>query len=191
VRRTPLSSPAAAVTAFVQTALTPRVVLVEGTLATANQALLSACRLTHAYDTTLMKCTDPALMDGGRALARTLAMDANVLFDASHALAAVDPPPGGPRWTVPLALTVEDLVLCSDGLGSLLAESAAAMPLSAPAGTPPPVSIDYASRVLKWASLLQRAQAWLETVDRDTGAHANLPGFVPGTQPLETLLGLE
>ena len=36
-----------------------------------------------------------------------------------------------------------------------------------------------------------RAEAWVETINRETGAHSRLPGFGHGTAPIETLLGLQ
>jgi hypothetical protein len=180
-------------TAYVQATLTPQVLLAEEALTEADQALLSACRLTHASRPAVMTCADAALLEGGSdlaRLARTLAGEARVFRETSQAVAFAAVPRLEPPAPTYLALAHEDLVLSSAGLSDLLLEGAAADPDTWP-GPPPPVYVNYGPRALALVGIMARAEAWLEEGDRVTGAHAALPGFAPGALPIATQLGLQ
>jgi hypothetical protein len=188
--RVPLSPPAAAtVTAFVQHALVWRVLGMEGALAAANRALLEACRTPHDAQPTLRECAEQGILQGDSILARRLAQEAGVLAEVGHALGSLLLPNLGLRPTIHLALLVEDLTLCSEGLSSLLGEAAAAVP-PLPTLPSPASSVDYGPRVQGLLTVLRRAEAWLAMIDHETGAHATLPGFAPGAPPIETQLGV-
>jgi hypothetical protein len=88
----------------------------------------------------------------------------------------------------------EDLALFSDQLAGLLQESAAALassPLQQASYGQPESRVSYGPRVRAAVSILRRAEAWLETVDRETGAHVTLPGFAPGAASLESVLAMQ
>jgi hypothetical protein len=53
-----------------------------------------------------------------------------------------------------------------------------------------PRAMAYPARIADALPILRRAEDWLETVDRDTGARATLPGFAPGVPSLARLLAL-
>jgi hypothetical protein len=51
--------------------------------------------------------------------------------------------------------------------------------------------LGYEPRVRSAASLLRRAEGWLESIDHESGAHVTLPGFTPGAPSLESRLALQ
>jgi hypothetical protein len=51
-------------------------------------------------------------------------------------------------------------------------------------------NVAYWPRVHVAVALLRRAEGWLAAIDRETGAHAVLPGFAPGAAPLESQLNV-
>jgi hypothetical protein len=128
-------------------------------------------------------------MQGSSKLAVTLSQDARIVLDAGHTLALAEPPRLGPWGTAYLMLVQEDLLLCSDGLGSLLTESAAAVQFNA-AVAPAQVYVNYGPRVIALVAILSRAEAWLETLDHHVGTHAMLPGFGSDASPLASELAL-
>jgi hypothetical protein len=175
-------------TAYVAIILTPPVVRIENALSGADQAILAECWVPHSYNTTLQYCADPLL--GDKELTLALARAAGMAWDAGHALALAEPPWLGPRGTASLMLVQEDLWLCGEELGALLAESAAAVQVSV-VSRPSPVDVTYSPRAIALVALLSRAEAWLETTDHQTGAHARLPGFEPGGPRLDEQLKVQ
>jgi hypothetical protein len=178
--------PTAQLAAFVQTDLAVRVLIMEDALATANRAVLAYCpRSRHS----LLQCADLAVATGGGVLATTLTQEAGVLAQASQGLSGLPLPDLGRQPTQHLALLQEDLVVCSGGLASLLQEVAAGVPLAANV-VATASSAAYGPRVRDLVIVLRRAEGWVETVDRETGAHVRLPGFEPGL-PLEQRLNMQ
>jgi hypothetical protein len=96
-------------------------------------------------------------------------------------------PQAGAPYTLPLGRLLEDLALCSDQLAGLLHETVAALPLASWPETT--IGVSYGPRVRSALALLRRAQAWLDLLDRETGAGVWLPGFAPGAPPIEAQLG--
>jgi hypothetical protein len=173
-------------TAFVQSALAMQVLIVEDALATANRAVLAYCpRSQHS----LLQCADLAVVTGGGELATTLTQEAGVLAQASQGLSSLPLPDLGRLPTLHLALLQEDLVVCSGGLARLLQEVAAGVPLAANVAATAS-SAAYGPRVRDLVTVLRRAEGWVETLDRETGARVRLPGFGPGP-PLEQRLDLQ
>jgi hypothetical protein len=185
-------TPATAVTAFVQTTLTPRVLAVENAVALANRQVLLYCQPPEMV---LVRCTD--LMghhSGSSTVAGVLTAEARVLTGASHGFDALLPPTVGWLPTLHVRCAVEDLALASDQLSALLQESADAVSrttLQEAVDALPAPRISYGPRLRSALTILRRAEAWLETVDHETGAHATLPGFAPGAPSLETQLALQ
>jgi hypothetical protein len=188
--RTAAPSQAGLLTAYVRTSLTLQVLRLEQALLTVNGAVLDGCPMTHAPGTTLVSCATAALLAGGPKLARTLTLEAAVVGDVGRTLAMADPPLLERPQAVDLALVREDLMLCSSGLSTLLSESAAALP-AASAGPSALAELHYGLRTLQVVALLSRAEAWLGTLDRATGATVRLPGFEPGAPSLMSQLAIE
>jgi hypothetical protein len=172
---TPRASPAgrstqgAQVTAFVRDGLAGRVVVLENGLAVANRHVLAYLAARESV----------VLLAGG------LTQQALVLLGAGHDLAGVLPPSqleGLPA--LQMARLVEDLALFAQQTAGLLQEAVAALTTPAPAQTVGEDAITrvlYLSRMRKTVDVLRRAAGWLDTIDRETGAHATLPGFGAGT----------
>jgi hypothetical protein len=178
---TPLPNQAAVVTAFARGTLAPRVLVVESALALANHHV--GAHLAGRED------------DG--TVARALTQQALILTGASADLSGLPPPRLDALATVQLQCALEDLALVSDQLAGLLGETATVLqtaPSLEAGGAVIAVeatrSVAYAPRAHSALTILRRAEAWLETVDHETGAHGTLPGFAPGAPPIETQLGL-
>jgi hypothetical protein len=174
LRRAVASPPssAEAVTAFVRNSLTARVLLVEGALAAADAAAPGYNVPPH----------------GSPAVSRTLEAQALVLLDAARGLTTLTPPPLGPQLARQLNRLLEDLALCGEQLAALLQDTTAAL-----AGATEPdqvLTLGYWPGAHRAVALLRRAEGWLEAINHETGAQAVLPGFAPGTPPLEKALGL-
>jgi hypothetical protein len=183
------------VTAYVQRVLTPRVLQLEGALATANRQVLAYCA-PHGLAVNVcfegnVSAQDPALL----ALGQALDEQSLVLTQVSAGVAALPEPDVGaplPSWQADRL--IEDLASSSTQLAALLQEYATAIREVAGAPTPNHGAVlrglAYAGRVRSLAGLLRRAEGWLETIDHETGAHARLPGFAPAAPPLENQLAL-
>jgi hypothetical protein len=156
-------SPAAVVTAFVRTSVVAPVLAMEGALARANA--------------TVPSYNPPPLANPG--LAQELAVRALVLLNASAQLTIQTPPLLDPLVTRQLDRLLEDLTTCSAQLALLLDDTATA--LVQPAQPDQVLSQGYWPGVHRALTLLRRAEGWLETVDREIGAHVRLPGFERGT----------
>jgi hypothetical protein len=156
------------VAAFVRDGLAGRVVVVENGLAVANRHVLAYLATRESV----------ALLAGG------LTQQALILLSAGHDLAGVLPPAqleGLPA--LQLARLIEDLALFAQQTAGLLQETVAALSTPAPAQTVGEDAITrvlYLSRMQKTVDVLRRAEGWLDTIDRETGAHATLPGFGAG-----------
>jgi hypothetical protein len=174
-------------TAYVEIILTPSVVRIENALTVADQAILAECRVPHPYNTTLQYCADP--LPGDMELTLALARAAGMAWDAGHALALAEPPWLGPKGTADLMLVQEDLWLCGEELGTLLAESATAVQVSVVSRSP--LYVNYGPRAIALVALLSRAEAWLETLNHYAGTHASLPGFESGPSSLLSQLALK
>jgi hypothetical protein len=182
------------VSAFVQTILAPRVLTIESAAATANRQVLAYCRPPEMI---LVLCTDLSgrLGSGGSGtVTGALTAQALVLAGASHGLDALLPPDLGRLPTLHLRCVIEDLSLFADQLAGLLQESAAAVSSStlqqATYAHPGP-RISYGPRVRSAVTIVRRAEAWLQTVDHETGAKATLPGFAPGAPSLDDQLSAQ
>jgi hypothetical protein len=182
------------VAAFVRTALAPRVLVVEGALATTNQQVVTYCQ---APELVLVRCTDLTVRQGignSGALAAALTSQAHVLGEASQGFDTLLPPDLGRVPALQLRCVVEDLALFSDQLSGLLQESAAALSstmLQQATYAQPAPRVSYGPRVRAAVTILRRAEAWLETVDHEMGAHVTLPGFAPGAPSLESQLAMQ
>jgi hypothetical protein len=179
------------VVAFVRTSLAPRVLVVEGALATANRQVLVYCQPLAMV---LVQCPDLSGHLGSRVLAGQLTAQALVLSGASHSFDMLLPPDVGRLPTLQLRCVTEDLALFSDQLSGLLQESVAAVSsttLEQATYAEPPPRVSYEPRVRSALTILRRAEAWLEAVDREIGARATLPGFGPGSPSLESELALQ
>jgi hypothetical protein len=186
--------PAALLTAYVEHVLTPRVQQLEAALATANRQVLAYCQPPEMI---LVRCTDLSgrLGSGGNGtMTEALMAQALVLTGASHGLDTLLPPNMGQLPTLHLRCVIEDLALFADQLAGLLEESVAAVSSStlqqASSGQPAP-RVSYGPRVRSVVAILRRAEAWLETIDHETGAHVTLPGFGPGAPSLESQLAMQ
>jgi hypothetical protein len=194
-RRRPTQGPAALVGAYVQHVLAPRVLQVEGALATANRQVLIYCL---PLEMVLVRCTDLSSHLGSGVLAgqltAQLAAQALVLNGASHSFDMLLPPDVGPLPTLQLRCVAEDLALFSDQLSGLLQESVAALSsttLQQATYVQPAPRVTYGPRMRSVLTILRRAEAWLEAVDRATGARATLPGFGLGSPSVESELALQ
>jgi hypothetical protein len=169
------------VATFVGSTLAPRVLLLESTLATAN----------HHVGTHLGGAEDNG------ALAGALTRQALMLTAASAAFSSLPPPRLETLATLQMTCVIEDLALVSDQLAALLRETALALqtiPSLEASGAVIAVeatqSVAYGQRVRSALSIMRRAEAWLVTIDHETGASATLPGFEPGAPSLEGVLAL-
>jgi hypothetical protein len=163
------ASPAAAVTAFVQDAVAPRVLALEGTLAVARHQVDAYAAGQTRADTLLA----------------VLGQQSLALRGLSQDLAALTPPWLGLLPTLQMARALEDLAACGEQLAGLLQDATGA-------GASPPrfeggdlAMVEYGPRLHAALALASRAEAWLRTIDRETGARVRLPGC-DGGRALET-----
>jgi hypothetical protein len=170
------------VVTFVQSTLVPRVLVVEGTLSVANHHV--SAHLAGAED--------------AGALARVLTQQAFILTAASADFSSLQPPRLDARATLQMQRVLEDLALVSDQLADLLGEAALALQIlptleaiGATIAEEAISSVAFGRRVHSALSILRRADAWLETIDHETGAHASLPGFAPGAPSLQSQLAMQ
>jgi hypothetical protein len=174
------------VAADVQIALAPPLRALEGALATTDFQI-------HAYDNAFTAGT--AFNSAGlRSLVGqtviVLAAQANVCVGISHAFSALSFRQLAMAMRSQLAALREDLILFSLLVTAMIQKTSvdvARMPrfLESPAASA------YPARVAEALPILRRAEAWLDVIDHETGAHATLPGFAPGALPIETQLGLQ
>jgi hypothetical protein len=170
---------AAAVTAYVQSALAPRALALESGVALANRHI--GAHLSGRED------------DG--TLAAVFTREAGELVGASNQLAEL-PPARDTLVALQLKGAAEDLAVAGTQLSDLLLETAAtlrAVPAAEANGamivTGGTELVGYEPRARSAVALLKRAEQWLETIDHETGAQAVLPGF-EGGRTLEQLLNV-
>jgi hypothetical protein len=165
------------VTAFVHTLLAPRVLVLEGALATANRQMLGGFPQEETAT-----------------LARALSQEAHLLTGVSPDLTVLMPPQVGALPTIQVARLIEDLALVGDDLASVLQQIVTAVsgtPMGEEASGGPEDCVAYTARIRHAVASLQRAEGWLETIDQETGAHVTLPGFERGGRALESQLALQ
>jgi hypothetical protein len=162
---------APAVSAFVQGDLAPRVVVLEDVLAVADEQVLAE----------LAAQVDP------RANSVTLLAQAQRLQAVGEELSGVPLPVVPSDVRQHLRGLVEDLLVASQQLETLLRETAAAETqetANGPLGREGAVSVGYSQRARSVAALVGRAQDWLRTIDQETGDHVRLPSVESSTAAL-------
>jgi hypothetical protein len=171
-----------------------RVRIIEDALADANRTVRRYCSLSPSVPgltPSLMQCDGLVMVPKDHTLGTTLTREAGVLAAAAYAVASLRLPALDTTTTLYLALVTEDLVLCSNGLASLLGETAASVERLPLLRAQVVISSrSYAPRVRDLVTLLQRAEGWLVTLDHETGAHVTLPGF-EGGRSLDEQLALQ
>jgi hypothetical protein len=179
-------SAAALVTAFVQSRLTTDVLTIEAALATVNQQLLPYCRPIVQPP---RRCAERAVQNGDVGpMIVLLSYQAAVLTAASHDVASLPPPPLGSAATQHVALLLEDVSLCADQAAGVVQEMALAARQALSLGAS--IDFGYEPTMRRLLTTLRRAEAWLETIDQETGARVRLPGFQPGAPSLESQLAV-
>jgi hypothetical protein len=195
-RRAP-TSPAARLTVYAETTLTPQVVRLEQALATANQGVQAYCAARRvAFSLCFDQDVEYQSADT-EALSGMLDQQAHVLTAVSAALSLLPHPVLGADGSAQqMERLIEDLTLVTTQATVVLEEHAEAIGrmrqsvLHGPQVSRALQGLGYAPRVRSLGALLRRAEGWLETMDRETGAHARLPGFAPGAPPIEAQVGL-
>jgi hypothetical protein len=155
------ASPAAAVTVFVRDAVAPRVLVLEAALAAA-QRQVDVYAAGHT--------------DAGAVLA-VLGQQSRALRDLSQDLAALTPPWLGLLPTLQMARALEDLAACGEQLAGLLQDTMTAGSFSPRLEAGALSVVEYGPRLDAALALVARAEAWLRTLDRETGARLHLPGY--------------
>jgi hypothetical protein len=187
VAAAPTAGPAAVVTAFVTSALVDPVLSGEDALAMANRAVGASCQAARR-GTAIIGCADLLTAPPTSTLPALLSQQGGLLLAADAALTRLIPPPLGPPLLGQVGRLLEDLSLFCTQLASLLQETAIALPV--PRWPEPTIGVSYGPRVRAAVAILRRAEAWLETINHESGAHATLPGFAPGAPSLESQLNL-
>jgi hypothetical protein len=162
---------APAVSTFVQGDLAPRVVVLDDVLAVANEQVLAE----HAAQ------VDP------RAMSVTLLAQAQRLQAVGEELSSMPMPVVPSDVRQHLRGLVEDLLVASQQLETLLQETAAAETqetVNGPLGRDGAVSVGYSQRAQSVVALLRRAQDWLRAINQETGDHVRLPRAESSTAPL-------
>jgi hypothetical protein len=164
------------VTAFVQAALTPRVLRMEAALGAADQQV---------------RATDGAT-PGEDDLISTLREQAAVCREVSAELSLLSVPPLAPLLSSQTERLVESLALFGDQaaavFSALTAHTAGGMAQQGQGVAARRAA--YTPMVETVLRGLYRAQAWLAVLDQETGARVWLPGFAPGAPSLESQLAL-
>jgi hypothetical protein len=172
---------------YVHLVLAPRVFALEAAALTANEHVLAYC---GSPGRVRVDCTGLPLRprtESAADLLQALAPLASTFRATSHALWQ-ELPPGFDRVpSAHLVCVVEDLALFADGYARLLTETVEAIPSTDKAPVAP---VEYSARVHWLAVLLDRAELWLETVDRAVGTRATLPGFEDGGHGLNDQLSM-
>jgi hypothetical protein len=172
---------------YVQFVLTPRVEALEAAALTANEQVLAYCSSPGRIK---VDCTELPLRsrtESATTLLQALAVLASTFSGTAQALWQEWPPAVEGMPATALVCVVEDLTLFADGYARLLEETAQDVP-STDKG--PVAPVEYAARVRSLAVVLDRAERWLETVDRAVGAVGVLPGFADGGQALNNQLSM-
>jgi hypothetical protein len=165
------------VTTFVYGSLAPRVRVIEGALATADQLVL-------AYHATAVE---------PRALSFVLQQQADRVWATEDQLNSVAQPALSVGMRLQMNSLLEDLILDSQQLRALFQETADAvsqLAINGPVGLDGAVSVGYGPRARSAMALLRRAQDWLHAIDNESGARACLPGFEVGAPPLQQQLNV-
>jgi hypothetical protein len=178
--------------------LAQRVAVVEDTLMAANQEVRPYCA-AHVPGLVLCFAGDNQVVDARMQALGTEFQHQALLLSATSGDLALQIgafPPRSPRVAAQVQALVEDLSMSGAQLASVLHDYAQAiaeigqLPVQVPDAGARLRELDYTGRVYAVTALLQRAQSWLETVNRETGADAVLPGFTRGAPPLGAQFGL-
>jgi hypothetical protein len=176
---------AEAVTAYIESYLAPRVIALEGAVATADKQV-------RAYDTAFLASTQVATADLWPLIHQTVAvLTAHSTFCAGigDAFAVSSAFRHDTELSVQLALLGEDLALFSAQVAATMQQTSADV-----AGMPrfleSPRALAYPARIGDALPILRRAEAWLEMIDRETGATVRLPGFGPRDPAIDAQLAL-
>jgi hypothetical protein len=187
VAAVPVPGPASVVTVFVRTTLAGPVRVSEGALATANQALAATCQGARR-GMTVIGCADVLIAPAHSTLPSLLHQQASLLLTSGQQFTLLLPPQLSQLVMVQLARLLESLSLFCTQLAGLLDETASALPV--PRWLETTIGVSYGPRARSALALLRRAEAWLATIDHETGAHAALPGWGSGAPSLESQLAM-
>jgi hypothetical protein len=170
---------------------------VRGVLAPQVQTLDGALAATvaqiHAYDAFFTAGTQLATVDLQPLIAQTVAVLTQqyvLCTGLSHRVVVPSSDPGEAAQRAEWAALREDLVLFSAQIAVAMQETSTDV-ARMPRNLESPRANAYAARIGAALPILRQAEAWLETIDQQTGAHATLPGFAPGAPSLESVLGLQ
>jgi hypothetical protein len=156
-----------------------------------DSALAATVTQIHAYDAAFIAGTQLAAVDLHPLIDQTVAVltrqDALCTALSHTVVPSSDPLEAaqGAEW----AAVREDLVLFSAQVAVAMQETSGDV-ARMPRNLESPRASAYAARIVAALPILRRAEAWLEMIDQQTGAHATLPGFAPGAPSLESVLGL-
>jgi hypothetical protein len=163
------------VAAFFAAEVSGRVLLLEAALAAANQQM----RAYHDLYVAGGPISPASAQEVAEQTTAVLDAQTPVLRAAGEAFSELPPPAiSSPLPAIQMIRMLEDMALCGDQLAAVMEETSADV-----AGSlfeDAPSSAAYAPRVRGVVAILRRAEAWLETIDHETGAHATLPGFAGG-----------
>jgi hypothetical protein len=152
-----------ATTVFIRTAIVRQVRAVEAALAAADR-------------TASLAQTRAALIAGVPAI---LDQQAGAIALAGAGFALLAPPQSGDHTGQQMTRLLEDLTVYSNQVAAVLWETAKES--RGRQGSADRLWAAYWLGVDRALDLLRRAEGWLETIDRETGARTRLPGFEPGT----------
>jgi hypothetical protein len=182
---TPLPGQAAALTAYVHDVLSAQVQAMESAVVATDDQL-------RAYDDAFMAGTQAPSVDLHPLIEQTVAVltrQSVICTGLSHNVVAPTSLQLGERAAMQLTALREDLALFSAQIATVMQETGADV-VGMPRSLESPRASDYPARIAEALPILGRAESWLETVDRETGARATLPGFAPGDPPLESMLAV-
>jgi hypothetical protein len=174
---------AAAVTAYVRDVLSAQVLAMEGALVATDDQI-------RAYHAAFTAGTQVASFDLRPLIDQTVAVltrQSALCTGLSHDVVVPSALHLGTVVTLQLAALHEDLALFSAQVATVMQETStdvAGMPRSIES----PRANAYPARITEALPILGRAEAWLDTIDHETGARATLPGFEPGALSLESIL---
>jgi hypothetical protein len=173
---------------YVGLVLAPHVRALEAAALMANEQVLSYCD-----DPGLVRvdCTELPLRphpETAHDLLQALAPLASSFQATGLALWQEPLPRAGDGTAAPLACLVEDLALFAGGYAGLLTETAKNIPSTGDKEAVAPV--EYAARVRSLVVFLDRAEGWLETIDRTVHVRVSLPGFEDGGRALDGQLSM-
>jgi hypothetical protein len=183
---TPLRGQAAAVTAYVRDVLSAQVLAMEGALVATDDQI-------GAYHAAFTAGAVVGSLDLYPLIAKTVAVmtrQSLACIALSHDVVAPSSLQLGEVVEMQLTALREDLALFSAQIAIVMQETGADV-----AGMQrfleSPRAMAYRARVAEALPILRRAEDWLETVNRETGARATLPGFALGAPSLESMLATQ